>query len=141
MNYLLDTCVISEFVKPQPSLLLLEWLREQSEESLYLSTVTIGEIQFGISRLAPSRHRQELQTWLETGLLQRFAKRIVGMDVVVGRRWGNVRASAEQAGRPLPVLDAIIATIALVYEMAVVTRNVKHLEATGATILNPWDPS
>ena len=141
MNYLLDTCVISEFVKPRPSPRLLDWLREQPEESLYLSTVTIGEIQFGICRLAPSRRREELQTWLETALLQRFAKRIVGLDVLVGRRWGRLRASAEQAGRPLPVLDAMIAAIALVHEMAVVTRNVKHLEATGATILNPWDPS
>lgn len=140
MSFLLDTCVISEFAKPKPNGRIVAWLKRQPERSLYLSTVTVGEIQYGISRLPLSKRREALQAWLETDLMQRFQRRIVGIDVSVARQWGRVRAQGQRTGRPMPVVDSLIAAVAIVYDMTIVTRNAGDIERSGARWLDPWNP-
>jgi predicted nucleic acid-binding protein len=77
MTYLLDTCLISELVAKQPNQKVLDWLDAQSPETLYLSVITMGEIAKGISKLTPSRRKEELDIWLKQTLPNRFAGRII----------------------------------------------------------------
>ena len=88
----------------------------------------------GISRLPASKRKSELQTWLEYDLIARFGQRIVA-----ARQWGRIRAEAQRAGRPLPVIDCLIAAIALVHNMTIVTCNVGDMTPTGVLLSNPWD--
>ncbi len=139
MNYLLDTCVISELIKPKPSSKVIKWLRSCQEESLFLSSLTIGEIQKGISKLPDSRKRKKLQIWLDSELTQRFDKRIIGIDFKVAQKWGEIQASSEIAGVKMPVIDSLIASIGLLYDMTVVTRNTADMKNSGVRLFNPWE--
>lgn len=139
MRYLLDTCVISELVKPSPNAQLVNWCSRQNEESLFLSCITVGEIQKGIAKLPASEKRDTLQNWLDTDLLERFGQRIVGIDTNIARRWGEIQATAEKAGLKMPVIDSLIASIGLVHDMTIVTRNVQDMQASGVQLFNPWE--
>ncbi len=139
MNYLLDTCVISELIKPKPSPKVIKWLRSCQEESLFLSSLTIGEIQKGISKLPDSRKRKKLQIWLDSELTQRFDKRLIGIDFKVAQKWGEIQASSEIAGVKMPVIDSLIASIGLLYDMTVVTRNTGDMQNSGVRLFNPWE--
>ncbi len=139
MRYLLDTCVISELVKPTPNARLVAWCNRQKEESFFLSCITVGEIQKGISRLPTSEKRRVLQHWLDVDLLERFGQRIIDIDMSVARKWGEVQATAEKAGLKMPVIDSLIASIGLVHEMTIVTRNVQDMQASGVQLFNPWE--
>jgi predicted nucleic acid-binding protein len=141
VNYLLDTCAVSEFTKPQPDAGLVDWLRATPEAKLFLSAVTLGEIQQGISRLAVSARRQRLQSWLDDDLQPRFAGRVLPADDVVCLLWGDLRTRAAQAGHPLPVLDALIGATALAHRLLLVTRNEADFAAVpGLQVVNPWTP-
>jgi hypothetical protein len=139
LNYLLDTCVISELIKPKPSSKVTKWLRSCPEEGLFLSSLTIGEIQKGISKLPDSRKRKKLQSWLDSELTQRFDKRILGIDFKVAQKWGEIQASSEIAGLKMPVIDSLIASIGIVFEMTVVTRNTADMKNSGVRLFNPWE--
>jgi toxin FitB len=142
VNYLLDTCVVSEFTKPQPDAHLLAWLRATPETSLYLSALTLGEIQQGISRLAVSARRQRLQTWLDDDLCARFTGRVLPADAAVCLLWGDLRTRAAQSGPTLPVLDSLIAATALARGLLLVTRNEADFVAVpGLRVVNPWTPA
>ena len=138
MNYLLDTCVISELIKPKPSSTLTKWLRSCQEENLFLCYLTIGEIQKGISKLPDSRKRKKLQSWLDSELIQRFDKRVLGIDFQVAQKWGKIQAASEIAGLKMPVIDSLIASIGIVYDMTVVTRNTGDMKNSGVRLFNPW---
>ena len=138
MSYLLDTCVLSEFQRPTPQATVVAWLRAQEEEALFLSVLTLGELQRGISRLPASRKRNRLQAWLDSDLRQRFEGRILPIDDVVALRWGGVQARVEARGTPLPVMDSLIACTALTHDLAVVTRNGEDFAHTGVAVVDPW---
>ena len=87
MSHLLDTCVLSEFKKQQPDQKVIDWLDAQLEESLFLSVVTVGEIQKGISLLPVSKRQAELAVWL-ADLIYRYDERILPLDTEVMRQWG-----------------------------------------------------
>ena len=72
MKFLLDTCLISELVKKEPNAAVLKWLDERDEQSLYMSVLTLGELQIGISRLSTGVRKDDLQTWIEHDLIERF---------------------------------------------------------------------
>ena len=105
MNYLVDTCIISDLIKPKPSSNVTKWLRSCREETLFISSLTIGEIQKRISKLPESRKKDELQTWLDEELALRFDKRILGIDAVVAKKWGEIQASSEIAGNKINLAD------------------------------------
>ena len=139
MNLLLDTCVISELVKQKPNTKVIEWIRSCHEENLFLTSITIGEIQKGISLLPESRKKQELRVWLEHELLRRFDRKILGIDLKAARKWGEIRALSEKAGAKMPVIDSLIAAIGIVHDMTVVTRNIDDIKPSGVRFYNPWE--
>lgn len=137
MVYLLDTCVISEFTKKRPEPRVISWLNEVDEESTYLSALTVGEIQRGISRLPKSDRRTVLNEWLGT-TIDRYDERILSVDTAVMRRWGKLTGRLESKGRVLPVVDSMIAATALEHALSLVTRNEEDFFATGVPVLNIW---
>jgi predicted nucleic acid-binding protein len=139
LNYLLDTCLISELVKPAPNPGVLDWLDAQPEERIFLSVVTLGEIQAGISKLVDSRRKLALMSWLENELLPRFAHRLLPVSPDVALLWGKKRGDAAVSGATLPLADSLIAATAMSHGMTVVTRNTSDLQRCGALTLNPWD--
>jgi predicted nucleic acid-binding protein len=138
MRFLLDTCVISELVKPRPQRSVAEWVREQPEERLFLSVLTLGELSRGIGRLADGRKKRQLATWLQRDLKPRFAGRWLAVDEEVAERWGMLHADAACQGRTMPVIDGLLAATALVHGMTLVTRNDADVRPSGNMILNPW---
>ena len=139
MSFLLDTSVVSELVRKSPHLPVLKWIGEQDETSLYLSVVTIGEIEKGIARLPASARRSRLQSWVRRDLIGRFGERLLAVDIRAATRWGTLTGESERRGVPLPVIDSLIAATALVHGFAVVTRNVTDFERCGVACVNPWD--
>ena len=139
MNYFLDTCVISELVKTKPNLRVAEWIRSQDEESLFLSVITIGEIQKGISKLPDGRKKkQQLQNWLNNELQERFKDRILGITIGTARVWGQVLGACEKKGVTLPAIDSLIASQGIFHKMTVVTRNISDMEPCGVQLFDPW---
>jgi predicted nucleic acid-binding protein len=139
VSWLLDTCVISEPTRPRPSPRVLAWLREQSEESLYVSVLTLGEIRKGAALLPAGPKRRSLEKWLEHELPERFAGRILPVDAAAADLWGRLQAQAENAGHPLPTLDSLLSATALAHGLVVATRNTDDFKATGAELFNPWE--
>jgi toxin FitB len=138
MKNLLDTCVIAEYQKPVPEVKVITWLSSQIEESLFLSVLTVGEIEKGIARLPASKRKNNLKVFLEN-LVARFDRRIINLDTAILRRWGQLTGSLEKKGRILPVIDSLLAATALEYDLTIVTRNAADFTATGAPLLNAWD--
>ena len=129
MKNLLDTCVIAEYTKLQPDEKVIDWLDSQIEESLFLSVLTIGEIEKGIVRLPSSKRKTDLGEFLEA-LLARFDRRIISLDTAVLRRWARLAGILEDKGRVLPVIDSFIAATALEHDLMIITRNVKDFDGT-----------
>ncbi len=138
MSFLLDTCVLSEFAKPRPNVGVCDWVAAQNEHQLFISVITVGELQKGISKLPTGRRRAELQQWFECELLIRFQGRVLDIDTEVARTWGILLGETEGRGRPLPAIDVLIAATAQVHGCSVVTRNESDIEPTGITVVNPW---
>ncbi len=139
MNYLLDTCVVSELVNKSPDENVVDWLRTTPPEQVYLSVITIGEVRKGISRLSESKRKKALSTWLDDALLNGFEGRIIALDVEIRLVWGDLLARLEQRGRLLPAIDSLLAVVALQGDYQLVTRNLKDFVGTGVALLNPWD--
>ena len=138
MKYLLDTCVISELVKKAPTPSVVTWLNGIDETNFYLSVLTLGELQKGISKLPDSARKDELQTWIESDLVARFESRILDLDLETALAWGRMQGVAEQNGTRLPVMDSLIAASAAARSLVVVTRNTKDIERCNVKVLNPW---
>jgi predicted nucleic acid-binding protein len=139
MNYLLDTCVLSEFTRRQPDQNVIAWLDSIEEEKLFISVITVGEIQRGIERLPDSHRKTELLVWMNNGLLQRFAARMVVIDALTMFMWGSLTARMEAAGQPMGVMDSLIAASALQNNLIVATRNVADFLPSGVQVINPWE--
>jgi len=138
MNFLLDTNVISEPMKPRPNAGVLAWLAEVDEDSVFLSVVTVTELRYGIERLATGRRRDRLDAWLRKDLTSRFGKRILPVDFEIADACGRLVAQSESVGRPMEPRDAFIAATAEVCRLTLVTRNASDFEATVKTIVTPW---
>lgn len=138
MSFLLDTPVVSELVGKIPSAAVLKWIEGQDEGSLYLSVLTIGELEKGVARLPASARRTRLQSWVRRELVDRFGGRLLPVDARTAARWGAMTGESENRGRPLPVIDSLIAATALVHGLTVATRNVEDFTRCGATCFNPW---
>ena len=109
MSWLLDTCVLSEYLKKSPARQVFDWLDEQDENSLHISVITLGEIEKGILKLRPTnpKRSQKLTAWLGK-VEQRFAGRILPLDTAALRGWAQLAAQAELGGRPRPVMGGLI---------------------------------
>lgn len=138
MNYLLDTCVLSEIRRRQPDPGLLSWLGGVAESSLHISVIVLGEIQKGISRLDDQRRQKILQIWLDQDLAQRFAGRVLGIDAETALEWGVLQGEGRKRGMPLPVIDSLIAATAIKNNLTLVSRNVADFEKFPLRLINPW---
>lgn len=136
--YLLDTCVVSEWFRRQPSVSVLAWLDRIGIEQLHLSVVTVGELAQGVARVADPVKAEQLSSWLRRDVIARFTGRIMDVDSEAAMKWGLLRGTAMAQGRTLPAIDSLIAATALVHDMTVVTRNVADFERFGVRIANPW---
>ena len=139
MNYLLDTCVVSELMKPRPDQNLIHWLQSVPEYSLHLSVLTFGEIHQGIERLAPGSKRERLHQWVNHDLQDRFQGRILDLDLDVARTWGRIQGQAEGQGAPLSLMDGLLAATAVTRGLIMVTHNTQDRLNSGVTLLNPWE--
>lgn len=139
MNYLLDTCVLSEFTRHVPNSKLIQWLDSMDESSLFLSVITVGEIQRGITRLVESRRQKELIIWMDTVINQRFQHRILSITAQTMLTWGALTARLEKEGHPMPVMDSLIAATVIENNLSLITRNVADFSQCGIQIINPWE--
>ena len=135
MSYLIDTNVLSELRRKQPDPTVVRWFSQRPASTLYLSVLTLGEIRKGIEGVADAARRLALLDWLETALPAFFAGRILPIDTGVADRWGRLVA---QAGRPLPVIDSLLAATAAQHGLILVTRNLRDVQGLGAQVLDPW---
>lgn len=131
----LDTVVLSELRKKRPSAKVVEWLGRQRDTDLYLSVVSLGEIERGIElqRKTNAAFASELTRWLET-LQNLYADRILPLSAPIARRWGVLSAQLGHDGA-----DLLIAATAISHGLAVATRNVRHFKATGVQVVNPFE--
>jgi predicted nucleic acid-binding protein len=139
MVYLLDTNVVSEAIKPQPAERVVAWLAAQPSSTVYLSVLTLGEIEQGIVRSPHPRRAERLTRWLEDELQPQFRGRILPIDTQVMKTWGQVTGRALLQGRPVSYADSLLAATAVTHGMTLVTRNVGDVAALPVQTLNPWD--
>lgn len=137
MKYLLDTCVLSEFVKNKQSDDVRQWFYLHSD-ACFISVVSIGEIQKGIAKLNDSKRKKAIETHLKKELIPFFAGKILNADIDVFTVWGEMLGNGERTGQPLPVVDALVAAIAQTNRMVVVTRNTADFLRCGVKTINPW---
>ena len=138
MSFLLDTCFVSELTKPKCDEGVIAWLDEQGEDALFLSAVTVGELEMGLAQVAEGARKKRLRAFIESEIFERFKKQTLDTDERVWRRWGALSGAAARAGKPLPVLDALIAAVAQVHGLTVVTRNESDFGRCDVPVVNPW---
>jgi toxin FitB len=141
LKYLLDTNVVSEWVKPRPNADVVRWLAAVDEDAVYLSVVTFGELGQGIAEMAPGRRQQELKSWLDHDLYLRFERRILPIDYRVARAWSILVAQGRKSGRMINPMDAFLAATAEVHSLTLVTRNAKDFLRIGVPLFDPWNPA
>lgn len=138
MNFLLDTNLVSEWVKPRPNPGVTAWLADVDEDRTYLSVVTITELRDGIERLAEGMRRKQLAEWLEEDLSLRFEGRVISIDARIADLCGAFLARGEAFGRRLEGMDGFIAATAELHGLTLVTRNTAHFKPIVSKVLNPW---
>jgi predicted nucleic acid-binding protein len=138
VSTLLDTNVLSELLRAQPSPAVLGWFAEQPADSLFVSAVTQAEMLLGARLLPRSKRRQQLETALDTMFREDFAGRLLPFDSAAAAAYAAVVAARRGAGRPISQFDAQIAAIALSRRAGLATRNVSDFEECGLTLINPW---
>jgi toxin FitB len=138
LSFLLDTNVVSEWVKPQPNPHVVTWLQEVDEERVFLSVASLAEIRRGIEIMQSGKRRDQLSRWLAEDLPARFQGRVLDIDRRVAETWGMVMARGQKAGMVVSVLDAFFAATAEVHKLTLVTRNIQHFLKLDVPLLNPW---
>jgi toxin FitB len=138
MSFLLDTNVVSEWVRPRPDAGVVAWLAETDEDRVFLSVITVAELRHGIERMPAGNRRRRLDAWLSNELPLRFEGRVLSIDNAVADACGKVMARSEAVGRPISVMDAFIAATVEVHRLTLVTRNASDFEPTLKAVLNPW---
>jgi predicted nucleic acid-binding protein len=136
VSYLLDTNVISEFVRPKPASNVVSWFDDKPNEVLHLSVLSLGEIRKGVDRMPGSARKEHLRVWLEHELPAWFGERILPINRGVADRWGRLMAEAE---RSPSAVDSLLAATALHHGLRLVTRNVADFALPGLDVINPWD--
>ena len=133
----LDTNVVSEAMKPEPEPAVRDWLDEQAAETLYISSVTVAELLFGIGALPDGRRKQKLAATLD-GMLPLFEGRILAFDTDAARHYADLAVAARKAGKGVPTPDGYIAAIATAHGFTVATRDASAFNAAGVPVIDPW---
>ena len=138
MSFLVDTNVVSEWVKPRPNPGVVAWLAETNEDQVFLSVVTLAELRHGIERIATGRRQRQLSVWLENELPMRFEGRVLSIDAAIADACGKLVARSEASGQPVEAMDAFLAATAQVHRLTLVTCNTAHFQSILKALLNPW---
>ena len=133
----LDTNVVSEAMKPEPDAAVRAWLNTQAAETLYLSSVTLAELLFGIRALAAGKRKKMLDRALKE-LLELFEDRVLPFDTHAARYYADLAVLAKSGGRGFPTPDGYIAAIAASRGFIVASRDTSPYEAAGVAVINPW---
>jgi len=133
----LDTNVVSEAMKPDPHPAVRAWLNGQATETLYLSTVTVAELLFGIGALPVGRRKDLLAQTLD-GLMRLFRDRVLPFDMDAARCYAELAVTAKTAGRGFPTPDGYIAAIASSRGFMVASRDTEPFKAANIRVINPW---
>ena len=134
----LDTNVVSEAMKPEPNPAVRGWLNDQAAETLFLSSVTLAELLFGIAALPEGRRKTLLKQALD-GLTALFQDRVLPFDSTAARHYADLALRAGTRGLGFPTPDGYIAAIAASRGFIVATRDKAPFEAAGIAVINPWE--
>jgi predicted nucleic acid-binding protein len=135
---LLDTNVISAVMAPAPPAVVLRWLDEQHSDTLYLSTVTIAEIAYGIRVLPDGKRHRALVARFDEFVVRGFEQRVLAFDAASAYEYAKIMAHRRRIGRPMSVPDGQIAAIARHHRMVVATRNLRDFEDCGLDLVDPF---
>jgi predicted nucleic acid-binding protein len=133
----LDTNVISEPLRKMPAIQVVNWLDQQSEETLFISAVTRAELRFGVLRLPEGKRKKVLVAQMER-ILQLFQDRTLDFDSLAADKLAEIAANCEKKGKRAVAPDAYIAACAAARGFAVATRNGNHFEHLGVPVIDPW---
>ena len=134
----LDTNVVSEAMKPEPHPGLTAWLNDQAADTLYLSSVTLAELLFGIAALPAGKRKDKLALALD-GLMRLFRNRVLPFDTDAARHYAELAVTARIGGRGFPTPDGYIAAIAASRGFIVASRDTAPYKAANVTVINPWE--
>lgn len=135
MSYLIDTSVITALVQTQPDPRVVEWFKIVPDSSLYLSTLTLGDLRKKVEKLADATRREKLRLWLENDLPAWFGDHLLSVDAAVADRWGRLLAESIHP-IPTPTVDSLLAATALHHDLRLVMCNGKELEIQGLGVVN-----
>lgn len=139
-GWLLDTNVVAELARPQGAKRVQAWASAQDEALLFLSILTLGEYDKGLDNLPPDSPLRPVIAAGIAALEVRFAGRILTLTDRIVRRWGTLSGAVKrQTGHAPPVIDTMLAATAIEHDLCLVTRNVRDVQHSGATCLNPWE--
>jgi toxin FitB len=136
---LLDTNVLSEFMRPRPSAGVVSWLDAQSAGEVYTSAISRAEIEVGLMLMSPGKRQEALSQAARAMFDEEFAGRCLPFDEDAARHYARIVSARTRAGRPISVEDAQTAAIALTHRMPLATRNTTDFELIdGLEVVNPW---
>jgi predicted nucleic acid-binding protein len=138
---IIDTNVVAELMKASPAGEVVSWMNDQEASMLFLTTITLGEIGYGLEILPQGKRRLQLEQGFERVIAEAFTGRILAFDEEAARLYGVLMGRRKAIGRPLSTLDGRIASIARARGCAVATRNVRDFVECGLDILNPFELS
>lgn len=136
MKFLLDTNILSETIKKKPHPPVINWLKSLSNDSIFISVLSLGEIRKVIEKLPEGEKKQKIILWLNQDLLIWFQDRILPIDNKVANKWGFISAHTPS---PAPSIDSLIAATALTHNLMLVTRNAKDFNFGNLEVFNPWE--
>ena len=134
---ILNTNVVSEFMKPHPNPVVTEWSRSVPDSQLCITSITVSELLYGVSCLPEGRKRRDIATSVAY-LLHEYASRTFTFDVLAAYEYGSIAGFRRNLGKPIGVQNAMVASIAKSRGYVVATRNIEDFEGTGVTVINPW---
>jgi predicted nucleic acid-binding protein len=137
MTFLLDSGIVADLISPSPDPIILQWLDQQEEETLFISVATLAQLSEFIAQEPNGKEKEKHRSWLTNDLLIRFSGRFCAVTETVAIKWGEVLAELRSLGRALTLTNSIELAIALVYGHTIVTKDIAIYEDVGVKVLNP----
>ena len=135
---MLDTNVVSELMRAQPDASVLRWMDAQSPFALWLNSVVVSELLYGVAKLPKGKRKEQLITAVAAMVDEDFSGRVLSFDVDAAAQYASLVVMRENAGLSVSMADVQIAAICLAHGASLATRNTKHFEGLGLTLINPW---
>ena len=139
MAFLIDTNVISETLKPRPSVRVITWLSGQRSNDLFLASMSLGELVRGAHRVKDKAKGERFKRWIERDLAAQFQGRILPFDQEAAVIWGEIMGDGDRTGRPKPMADAQVAAVARRHGLTLVTRNTRDFTDMSVALIDPWE--